>query len=56
LVLLERGSPMALIGWFFPDALSIGVMLLVIMEGPISMVSPNASRDMGSRIFLWLTG
>jgi len=56
LVLLERRSTNAPIGWFFPVALGIGVLLLVVIEGPISMVSLNAARDLGPRIFLWLTG
>lgn len=56
LVLLERRSTNAPIGWFFPVGLGIGVMLLVIVEGPISMVSLNAARDLGPRIFLSLTG
>lgn len=56
LVLIERRSTNAPISWFFPVGLGIGVMLLVIVEGPISMVSLNAARDLGPRIFLWLTG
>jgi glycerol uptake facilitator protein len=56
LVLLERRSANAPISWFFPVGLGIGVMLLVIVEGPISMVSLNAARDLGPRIFIWLSG
>ncbi|HVB73422.1 MAG TPA: MIP/aquaporin family protein [Ktedonobacteraceae bacterium] len=56
LVLLEQRSTNAPISWFFPVGLGIGVMLLVVVEGPISMVSLNAARDLGPRIFLWLTG
>ncbi len=55
LVLLERRSTNAPIGWFFPVALGISMMLLVIMEGPISTVSLNAACDPGSLILLWLT-
>jgi hypothetical protein len=33
-------------------ALGIGVLLLVVIEGPISMVSLNTARDLGPRIFL----
>lgn len=56
LVLLEKRSTNAPIGWFFPVGLGIAVMLLVIVEGPVSMVSLNAARDLGPRIFLWLSG
>jgi glycerol uptake facilitator-like aquaporin len=47
LVLLEWGSTNIPIGWFFSLALVISVMLLVIMEGPFSMVSLNAASELG---------
>lgn len=56
LVLLERRSINTPISWFFPVGLGIAVMLLVIVEGPISMVSLNAARDLGPRIFIELAG
>ncbi len=56
LVLLEERSVNAPVGWFFPLGLAIAVTMLVVVEGPISMVSLNAARDLGPRIFLWLTG
>lgn len=56
LVLLERRSVNAPVSWFFPVGLGLAVMLLVIVEGPISMVSLNAARDLGPRLFIWFAG
>lgn len=56
LVLLEERSVNAPSSWFFPFGLAIAVTMLVVVEAPISMVSLNAARDLGPRIFLWLTG
>lgn len=56
LIPLEQRSVNAPIGWFFPVGLGIAVMMLVIVEAPISMVSLNPARDLGPRIFIWLTG
>jgi glycerol uptake facilitator protein len=56
LILLEQRSVNAPVGWFFPVGLGIAVMMLVIVEAPISMVSLNAARDLGPRFFIWLAG
>jgi glycerol uptake facilitator protein len=42
--------------WFFPVALGLIVLELVIIEAPISMLSLNAARDLGPRIFAYLIG
>lgn len=56
LVLIELRSNNAPVSWFFPVGLGIAVTMLVVVEAPISMVSLNAARDLGPRIFLWFTG
>lgn len=55
LLFIEQKSVNAPVGWFFPLSLAIAVAAIVVIEGPISMVSLNAARDLGPRIFLWLT-
>lgn len=56
LVMLDARSTMKPIAWFFPFGLALVVMMLVVIEGPLSMVSLNAARDLGPRIFIWVTG
>ncbi len=56
LVLLELRSINAPMAWFFPLALALAVTMIVVVEGPASMVSLNAARDLGPRLFLWFTG
>lgn len=56
LLLLESRSSTTPTLWFFPLALGLAVMMIVVVEGPASMVSLNAARDLGPRIFLWFTG
>lgn len=55
-VLLELRSVNVPVSWFFPVGLGLAVTMLVVVEAPISMVSLNAARDLGPRIFLALTG
>ncbi len=56
LVLLELRSENHPVGWFFPFGLAIAVTMLVVVEAPVSMVSLNAARDLGPRIYLWILG
>lgn len=56
LVLLEKRNTFGPSAWFFPLALGFAVMMLVVLEGPATMVSLNAARDLGPRIFIWLIG
>lgn len=56
LVLLEIRSTNVPIAWAFPLVLALAVTMIVVVEGPASMVSLNAARDLGPRIFLWFTG
>jgi glycerol uptake facilitator protein len=56
LVLLELRSENHPVGWFFPFGLALAVTMLVVVEAPVSMVSLNAARDLGPRIFLWILG
>lgn len=43
-------------GTFFPLALGILVTMLVFVEAPLTMISLNAARDLGPRIWLALNG
>lgn len=56
LVLIDARNTNKPTAGFFPLVLGLGVMMLVVIEGPVSMVSLNAARDLGPRIFLALTG
>lgn len=56
LVLLEIRSSNIPISWAFPLVLALAVSMIVVVEGPASMVSLNAARDFGPRIFMWFTG
>lgn len=56
LFLLESRSVNNPISWFFPVALGLIVVELVIIEAPISMLSLNAARDLGPRIMAALLG
>lgn len=56
LFLLESRSVNAPVSWFFPVALGLIVAELVMIEAPISMLSLNAARDLGPRIFAALLG
>ena len=55
-VLLELRSTNHPVAWFFPLALAFAVTMIVVVEGPASMVSLNAARDLGPRIFMWFNG
>jgi len=56
LVLLEMRSINMPISWAFPLVLAFAVAMIVVVEGPASMVSLNAARDLGPRLFIWFTG
>jgi len=56
LVLLELRSVNLPIPWAFPLVLALAVAMIVVVEGPASMVSLNAARDLGPRLFMWFTG
>lgn len=56
LVLIDKRNANKPTAGLFPLVLALGVMMLVVVEGPISMVSLNAARDLGPRIFLAMTG
>ena len=56
LLLLEARSRTTPAFWAFPLVLALVVMMIVVVEGPASMVSLNAARDLGPRLFLWFTG
>jgi glycerol uptake facilitator protein len=56
LFLLESRSVNQPVSWFFPVALGLVVVNLVIIEAPVSMLSLNAARDLGPRIFAALLG
>lgn len=56
LFLLEQRSVNKPVSWFFPVALGLIVLMLVVIEAPISMLSLNAARDLGPRIFAYLLG
>jgi glycerol uptake facilitator protein len=56
LFLLEARSVNNPVSWFFPVALGLIVLNLVIIEAPLSMLSLNAARDLGPRIFAYLLG
>lgn len=56
LFLLEMRSVNNPIPWFFPVALGLVVIELVMIEAPLSMLSLNAARDLGPRIMAWLVG
>ncbi|NNM96195.1 MAG: hypothetical protein HKL89_01115 [Candidatus Dormibacteraeota bacterium] len=56
LVLLEQRNTFGPVGWFFPAALGLAVMMLVVFEAGPSMVSLNAARDFGPRLFMWFMG
>ncbi|MCE1255075.1 MAG: aquaporin [Anaerolineae bacterium] len=56
LFLLENRSINCPVSWFFPVALGLIVLELVIIEAPVSMLSLNAARDLGPRIFAYLLG
>jgi glycerol uptake facilitator protein len=56
LVMLERRNTFGPAAWYFPVALGLAVMMLVVFEGGPSMVSLNAARDFGPRLFMWFTG
>ncbi len=43
-------------GTLFPFVLGLLVSMLVFMEAPLSMISLNAARDLGPRIWLLLNG
>lgn len=54
--LLELRSVNSPVGWYFPVALCFAVTMLVVVEAPVSMVSLNAARDLGPRLFIWVAG
>lgn len=56
LFLLEQRNSTQPTSWFFPVALGLVVVALVIIEAPISMLSLNAARDLGPRIFAYILG
>jgi glycerol uptake facilitator protein len=56
LFLLESRSVNQPVSWFFPVALGLIVVELVIIEAPLSMLSLNAARDLGPRIMAALLG
>jgi len=56
LLLLEARNRSLPVSWAFPLVLALAVMMIVVVEGPASMVSLNAARDLGPRFFMWLTG
>lgn len=56
LFLLESRSINSPVSWFFPVALGMIVLELVIIEAPVSMLSLNAARDLGPRLFAYLLG
>ncbi|WP_322798926.1 MIP/aquaporin family protein [Thermoflexus sp.] len=43
-------------GAFFPLALGLLITMLVFVEAPLTMISLNAARDLGPRIWLLLNG
>ena len=56
LVLIEIRSINMPISWAFPLVLAFAVAMIVVIEGPASMASLNAARDLGPRLYIWLTG
>lgn len=56
LFLLEQRSVNSPVSWFFPLALGLIVIELVLIEAPLSMLSLNAARDLGPRLFALLLG
>jgi glycerol uptake facilitator protein len=56
LFLLEKRSVNSPVPWFFPLALGLVVIELVMIEAPISMLSLNAARDLGPRLFALILG
>jgi glycerol uptake facilitator protein len=54
--LLEQRSINQPASWYFPVALGMIVIELVMIEAPVSMLSLNAARDLGPRIFAYLLG
>ena len=56
LVLLEMRNRQMPISWAFPLVLAFVVAMIIVVEGPASMASLNAARDLGPRLFTWLTG
>ncbi len=56
LVLLEQRNTFGPAAWFFPFGLGLAVMMLVVFEAGPSMVSLNAARDFGPRLFMWFMG
>ena len=56
LVLLEKRSVNAPVGWFFPFALAILVTMIVFVTAPLTMTSLNPARDLGPRILALLMG
>jgi glycerol uptake facilitator protein len=49
----NRSLPKA---WAFPPVLALAVMMIVVVDGPASMASLNAARDLGPRFFMWIAG
>jgi glycerol uptake facilitator protein len=56
LALLEKRSVNNPVPWYFPVGLGFAVCMLVFAEAPISMISMNAARDLGPRLFTLLLG
>jgi glycerol uptake facilitator protein len=56
LLLLELRNSFHPAAWAFPLVLALAVMMIVVVEGPASMVSLNAARDLGPRFFMWIAG
>jgi glycerol uptake facilitator protein len=56
LVLIEMRSNNVPIPWAFPLVLAFAVAMIIVVEGPASMASLNAARDLGPRLFIWFTG
>jgi glycerol uptake facilitator protein len=56
LLLLEMRNRYHPVAWAFPLVLALAVTMIVVVEGPASMVSLNAARDLGPRFFMWISG
>jgi glycerol uptake facilitator protein len=56
LLLLELRNSSHPAAWAFPLVLALAVTMIVVVEGPATMVSLNAARDLGPRFFMWITG
>ncbi len=56
LLLLDARNRLLPKAWAFPPVLALAVMMIVVIDGPASMASLNAARDLGPRFFMWIAG